>query len=86
MSAKKHRKGWASAAKELEDAYDAQDGLEALAKDRWEKASAYQIAAGRIEILAWDLMGLESEDANKRDAYLGAIWALARLAQKENEV
>jgi hypothetical protein len=69
------RKGWAEAAAEAHAA----DSANA-------KASEYQIAASRIEILAWDLMGLETPDANKLDAYAGAIWALARLAQRENEV
>ncbi len=54
--------------------------------DAKQKASAYQIAAGRIELLAWDLMGLDILDHNRVDAYAGAIWALARLAQKENEI
>ncbi len=69
------RKGWAVAAA----AAFAADSANA-------KASEYQIAASRIEILAWDLLGMEHPDANKLDAYAGAIWALARLAQKENEI
>ncbi len=83
MSAKRKRVGWKAAATQ---AYEEWGAELAHTGDALQKASAYQIAAGRIELLAWDLMGLESEDANKRDAYLGAIWALARLAQKENEI
>ncbi len=79
------RKGWREAA--IQEASDEWAAESARAGDMTRKASNYQVAMGRIEILAWDLMGLDAHaGANQRDAYLGAIWALARLAQKENEV
>ncbi len=85
MSAK--RKGWRDAA--IQEASDEWAAANAREGDMTRKASNYQVAMGRIEILAERLIFLDMPDrnqANEVDAYAGAIWALARLAQKENEI
>jgi hypothetical protein len=88
VSRHKPREGREDAARisELED--------EAARCDSYRRrASAYQIAAVRIEIIAEHLTGLDFngyasvlEIANDVDAFAGAIHALAKIAQQENEV
>ncbi len=61
------------------------NGVEVAISERV-KASNYQVAMGRVELLAEHIMNLESTDMNHIDALAGAIQALAKLALRENEI